>query len=202
MKTIFLLYLFKIYVDDSNLAVEELEAGTRFIDGELVVVPEEVEADSRLPGDQRTARVIQTMANSISRLIQLTVDCPSLHQEGWMPMLDLQERVSDNNTIDFKHYRKPMANPLVILKSSANPAKVKRVTLVQEGIRILRNTRRSLGWETIAEEMMDLLNINIILFKTPFIHSLTGRKTKLKIVICFRLMRYLMVRKAFLLLNK
>ena len=59
-------------MDDSNLAVEELEAGTRFIDGELVVVPEEVEADSRLPGDQRTARVIQTMANSISRLIQLT----------------------------------------------------------------------------------------------------------------------------------
>ena len=62
-----------------------------------------------------------------------------------MPILDLQVRLSDNNTIDFKHYRKPMANPLIILKGSAHPAKVKRVTLVQEGIRILRLGHNSRG---------------------------------------------------------
>ena len=72
-----------------------------------------------------------------------------------MTILDLKVRVR-NNMIDFQHYRKPMANPLVILRSSAHPAKVKRITLVQEGIRILRNTRRTLGWELMMEEMTDL----------------------------------------------
>ena len=71
-----------------------------------------------------------------------------------MPILDLQVKVS-NNPIDFKHYRKPMANPLVIMRRSAHPARMKRVTFVQEGIRILRNTRRTLGWEVMMEEMTD-----------------------------------------------
>ena len=112
-------------MDDNNLAMEELEPGSRFIDGELVVVQD---------------------------------DFTSLHQDSWMPILDLQVKVSDinTNTIDFKHYRKPMSNPLVIMKRSAHPARMKRVTLVQEEIRILRNTRRTLGWEVMQEEMTDL----------------------------------------------
>ena len=44
---------------------------------------------------------------------------------------------------------------MVIMRKSAHPARMKRVTLVQEGIRILRNTRRSLGWEVMMEEMTD-----------------------------------------------
>ena len=91
----FMLYLCKLYVDDNNLAMEELEPGSRFIDGELVVVQDEVEDDSCIPGDQRTAKVVQTIANSISPFIKMTVDCPSLHQDGWMPILDLQVKVSD-----------------------------------------------------------------------------------------------------------
>ena len=59
----------------------------------------------------------------------MTVDCPSLHQDGWMPILDLQVKVS-NNTINFKHYMKPMANPLVLMKRSTHPVRMKRVTLV------------------------------------------------------------------------
>ena len=77
--------LHKLYVDDNNLAMEEVVPGTRFIDGELHVVEEEVESDSLLPGDQRTAKIIQDIANSISPFIKMTVDCPSLHQDGWMP---------------------------------------------------------------------------------------------------------------------
>ena len=71
-----------------------------------------------------------------------------------MPILDLQVRVSNNN-IDFKHYRKPMANHLLILKRSAHPAKIKRVTLVQEGISILRNTSRTLVWEVMNYDGRD-----------------------------------------------
>ena len=55
----------KFYVDDHNLAMEELPAGARYRDGVVAIVPEEVEADCLLPGDQRTAQVIKEVANSI-----------------------------------------------------------------------------------------------------------------------------------------
>ena len=41
---------------------------------------------------------------------------------------------------------KPMANPLLMMKISAMPAKVKRTTLVQEVVRIRRNIRTGLPW--------------------------------------------------------
>ena len=64
--TAILLYMLKMYVDDTNLAMAELEPGTRYVNGELVIIEKEVEADSRLSGDHRTSEVIQTVDNSIS----------------------------------------------------------------------------------------------------------------------------------------
>ena len=61
-----------------------------------MIIEEEVEADSRLSGDHRTSEVIQTVANSISTFINMTVDCPSLNQDDWMPILDLKVRVRNN----------------------------------------------------------------------------------------------------------
>ena len=65
-------------MDDTGLAVEELEPGCRFIkeEGKVKVVEEEVEGDSRVPGDLRTAKVLADVANSIFDYIQFTVDCP------------------------------------------------------------------------------------------------------------------------------
>ena len=56
--TYFSLYLLLFYVDETNLAMEELEPGCRLVDGKVVVVEEEVEADRAIPGDRRTARVV------------------------------------------------------------------------------------------------------------------------------------------------
>ena len=58
-------HLHGFYVDDHNLAVEELPPGCRFRDGKVVVVPEEVAEDLLLAGDRRTAQVI--------------LDCTALH---------------------------------------------------------------------------------------------------------------------------
>jgi hypothetical protein len=58
--------------------------------------------------------------------------------------------------VDFRHYRKPMAQPYTILNSSAMPGLTKRLTLVQEGIRMLRNTRPSLHPELRKGLMEDL----------------------------------------------
>ena len=71
-----------------------------------------------------------------------------------MPILDCQVRTKNNKCI-YKFYKKSVANPLLMLESSAMPMKIKRNSLVQEGIRRLRNTRRELPWSVKAEILSD-----------------------------------------------
>ena len=88
----------------------------------------------------------------------MTVDNPSKHSSGWKPILDLQVQMAADN---FKWFKKPMATDFAILNRSAMPAATKRITLVQMGATMLRNTRRELHgqlrvplMERLAETMM------------------------------------------------
>ena len=64
-----------------------------------------------------------------------------IHIGGWV----------DGVKVQYQHYRKPMANSLVMMKCSAMPDKIKRTALTQEGIRILRNTSLELRQGVAAE---------------------------------------------------
>ena len=79
----FTLYMMLFYVDDVNLAVEEMPPGSRFINGKVEVVEVEVERDRAIPGDERTAKVIKALANSICETVQMEVDFPSHYESGW-----------------------------------------------------------------------------------------------------------------------
>ena len=68
-----------------------------------------------------------------------------LHPSGFMPLLDLQIK-TENNQIIYKFYKKKVSKNLVILNKSKIPAKVKRITCIQEVIQRLRNTKRELSW--------------------------------------------------------
>ena len=76
-------------------------------------------------------------------MISLTWDCPSNNVNKKMALLDTEVWVEENK-VWYEHYRKPMANPLLMMEMSAMPAKVKRTALVQEVVRIRRNTRPGL----------------------------------------------------------
>ena len=91
----------------------------------------------------------------------MTVDYPSKNPSGWMPILDLSVRMANDNSVDFKWYKKPVATDYSILNRSAMPAATKRITLVQMGVTMLRNTRQRLHqllriplMEQLAEKMM------------------------------------------------
>ena len=53
----------------------------------------------------------------------------------------------------YEHYRKPMANMLLMLEKSAIPAKMKRNVLTQEVVTIRRNIHPDLPWETTAKHL-------------------------------------------------
>ena len=65
--------------------------------------------------------------------------------------IDLQVQVREGKQLFYKFYKKPVANHLLMLKSSAMPDKVKRSTLTEEGVRRLRNTKREIPWSEKAE---------------------------------------------------
>ena len=155
--TSFMLYLLKIYVDDTGVASEELPPGSRFKDGLVTIVEECIDEDKNIPGDQRTAKILTEIANTVSPFIKVTFDCPSLHSDGIMPLLDLGVSVK-NNKVDFQFYRKEMASQFLIMKRSAMPLSIKRASLIQEGVRILRNCERSTPWSTKAMFLSEFSN--------------------------------------------
>ena len=139
-------YMLYYYIDDGNICCECLPLGSRLIDGKIQIVESEIEADKLVPGDVRTAKIMQEIGNSISSFIKLTVDTPSLNESKWMAILDIKVKVVDNQII-YKFHKKKMANPLGIVSDSAMPDKVTRTTWVETGIRRMRNTSRRLPWQ-------------------------------------------------------
>ena len=111
-----------------------------------------MEEDRDIPSDQRTMREVVKMANSITNIVQFTGDCPSLKLSGKMPLLDLQVWV-DNNKLWYEHFRKPMANPLLMMSISAMPDIIKRTALTQEVVRTRRNTHPDLPWSTTVRHL-------------------------------------------------
>ena len=96
-----IMYMYTKYVDDFYSAQEVLPLGSRWDEGKVVVREELVEEDRQVPGDLRTARVICGAANTIDDMIKMVFDCPSLHEDRLMPILDLNVKVSQQGDIHY-----------------------------------------------------------------------------------------------------
>ena len=138
------MYFYMRYVDDANIVGEIMEPGIRYENDKLVKKQRHVEEDRAIPDDIRTAKVLQAIANSICDFVQVEIDCGSMHKNGLLPILDLEVQVRENMII-YQFYRKEMANFKVIMANSAMPYKMRKVCLIQEVVRILRNTSRRMN---------------------------------------------------------
>jgi hypothetical protein len=92
------------------------------------------------PDDKRSLTEMRKMANSICPILQMTEDYPSRSPDGKLAILYLKVSVGPDGRILYEFYRKEMASRLLILARSAMPARVKRSTMIQEAIRILKKT--------------------------------------------------------------
>ena len=156
-------YLHQLYVDDNNAIVEEMPPGTRLVEGRFKVVEEMVEADRLVEGDKRTGELVKELANTICHYIQMEVDYPSNHPSGWMPILDLKVQMAGDKTVNYQWYKKSMATSYSILNRSAMPMATKRITLVQRGVTMLRNTRQELHNKlrvSLMEQLADTMMIS------------------------------------------
>ena len=96
----------------------------------LKFVEENVQVDSLMEDDRKTALVIKDIANSVHPMIQMEEDFPSNHSEGKLPILDL--KCSIEIIVKFEHFEKPTASKLVLPAQSALPMKQKRYIHINE----------------------------------------------------------------------
>ena len=87
--------ILQVYTDDGNHCMKALAPGSRFNreTRRIEIVEEEIENDRLVSSDLRTANVVRDAANSIFEFLKVKIDCPSLHEDGFMPILDLKAKI-------------------------------------------------------------------------------------------------------------
>ena len=136
----------KNYVDDVTEVLFALDPGVKYdqTQKKMVKVEELVEAEKMLPEDWRTMEELRKISNTVYGCVQFTVDCPSSHEAGMVPVLDLQMYVQDG-LVKYQFFEKTCTSKYVIPEGSAHSKKMKMSVLVEEGVRRMRNCSRRLG---------------------------------------------------------
>ena len=121
----------------------------------MVVDENLVKEDEVLPEDMRTMIEVRKMADSICPMIQFEEDYASKNEDQLLKILEFKVCVKKEEEtkpkIFYYHYYKSVSNWQLMHADSAMPASVKRTTLTQEGLRILRNTKLDVPWAEKAE---------------------------------------------------
>ena len=145
------------YVDNVNLVVSRLPLGTRWTNGSFVVTPETLQADldNGRTREHVTIEAVREAADSIMVCLTFTSDIPERHENGMVPMLDIQVWVSHPpgdleggaDTLCWTYFEKPTASVNVLRASTAYSWRSKIVTLSMETFRRMRNmSRQVLTW--------------------------------------------------------
>ena len=118
------------------------------------------EASGAVSKNAAIMQEVKQIAETIHRSIQVTVDCLSYHEDKKVPILDLkvwlQTASGDGNgstVLLHEYFYKDVATRAVVDARSAVPIETKRITLIQEVLRILRNCSRRLPWDTVRDHI-------------------------------------------------
>jgi hypothetical protein len=113
----------------------------------------------QMADDERTFESIRKLGDTINPMIQLTVDYPSNHRNGKVPILDLEvwivRKEDGHQKVLYSFYEKAMKSKFVLMNSSAVPTMTKRGALTNEAIRRLRNCHEDIPEEDLAKVLSD-----------------------------------------------
>ena len=136
--------LYKRYVDDVFMILNNINPGWYFCVNSKKIKFDPTHASSKLETDARHFEILCKIANSLDENIQMEADFCSNHENGRLPVLDLDIFVASGK-VEFSFFRKKMTSKYCILYRSAISQKTKRDSLFQDGIRILRNMSPGIG---------------------------------------------------------
>ena len=149
--------IFLRYIDDLRIFMKPLRKGWRWT-SEGWAFDDSIE-DNRSPM-ARTCEEIAKSLNDVVSFLQFTTESEEDFLNGFLPTLDTQTKVLDNGEIQFKFFRKPMANNIMIQFGTALPRNTVFSSLRQELVRRMLNTSLNVEWDDrlqIIEEFIQLL---------------------------------------------
>ena len=94
---------------------------------------------------------MQTFTDLLLKILR-TLSCYFHQVQRRWKNINTQVWVEDNK-VQFEHYRKPSANPLLMLEMSAMPANMKRSVLTQEVVTIMKNISPALPWSVTVKHL-------------------------------------------------
>ena len=114
------------YVDDNNMAGEEIPDGIGIVNKENGSI-ELGEVDKiGESGTKRTARIYRELANTIMPAsIEMEEDIGENHPTNKLPMLDIQVWMEEDSRIRYSFFSKPMATEELTWERSVLPQKQK-----------------------------------------------------------------------------
>ena len=152
---------YKRYVDDIEMVLKAIEKGWVYNreQDRMIFNQSATQSDGEedIPPDQYTFKILSQIADTLDPAIKTVFDVPSLHNNGKLPILDLNIWV-EGGQIRHQFYKKEIASKYLIHAKSALNNRTKRDTLFQEGLRRLRNTDMSTEPEDIKEMLGHFLN--------------------------------------------
>ena len=150
--------IYKRYVDDLFQKHQPTPVGYRWDPATETPIfsQEALQEDSQRQDDERTMLLLQSVANSINKRIQMTIEFPSGHHDNKMPCLDFKCWVDPHGVVLYEYYRKPMCPQSTIYAHSALPWKTKRTVHTQEVVRVLSRCSDSLPWDTQVQHLTQL----------------------------------------------
>ena len=142
--------LYKRYVDDINI---------------IFKAPSEQQSEETTtespPKDQQYMNIIREIGNKIHPSIQLETDCPTLHSDNKLPILDVKvwvEKRKENEgptttKVIHEYYSKEVSTKAVINERSSLPLRTKRTILTMEALRIQLRCSPELPKKNVTEHL-------------------------------------------------
>eukprot|EP00794_Sanderia_malayensis_P016493 gene16493-18133_t len=143
----------------------KMQMYSRYVDDiDIVCTAVSNPVDTEMP-DKSAMKMVQNVANSIHESIQVTIDFPSNHENGRMPVLDTEqwiEKVNVNgaikNQVLHSHYMKKISSKHLINKGSALSNEMKSNVLVADLVRVMRNVSLKCDEEERMKHIQHYIN--------------------------------------------
>ena len=138
--------VYERYVDDSNQVAVVPAPGSRY-DGERRKIVIDSQENQQLPEDERLAKILVDIANSVMPCVVMESDWPSKNEDKKMPILDMKVWTNEEGILMYQHYEKKVSSKTVLHARSAHSAACKRSVHTQEVLRRLLNSSKRLNWK-------------------------------------------------------
>ena len=144
------LELYIRYMDDGRIMLHPIKRGWRWVNGGLLYCIKWEQEDWNRTLLEVTVDVLRDSMRGVADFLQFTYETEA-DFDGWLPTLDTNLRVGEQNIISYKYYEKPTTTNTTIRFSTAMAENPKMRSLANDVVRRLLNTREQLPPEYRAE---------------------------------------------------